>query len=169
MIFLSKLMLKWINWFIHYLHYYTYYLSPELFIFKGQFAIFRLLFLFAQKEIISKRNQPNRQLEKIKKYFFVLQLLQIKVFGKSKFWGKSSKISKDYLGRGDTVSIFEKQVGSVTTRIWNYRKYLGGGREGGLKTRNTACHPPKKNSECAPETDTPSNPNTRLAWTKGSC
>ena len=64
MIFLSKLTLKWINWFIHYLHYYTYYLSPELFIFKGQFAIFRPLILFAQKEIIPKINQSNRQFEK---------------------------------------------------------------------------------------------------------
>ena len=75
-------------------------------------------------------------MKKLKKYIFALQLLQIKVFGKSKFWGKSSKISKDYLGRGDTVS--------------NYRRYLGGGREGDLKTRDTACHPPEKNSERAP-------------------
>ena len=73
--------------------------------------------MFARKEIIPARNQPNRQFKKIKKYLFVLQLLQIKVFGKSKFWGKSSKISKDYLGRGDTVSISEKQVGGVTTCI----------------------------------------------------
>ena len=73
--------------------------------------------MFSQKEIIPKRNQPNRQFENIKKYLFVLQLLQIKIFGKSKFWGKSSKISKDYLGRGDTVNIFEKQVGGVTTLI----------------------------------------------------
>ena len=50
-------------------------------------------------------------LKKFKKCLFVLQLLQIKVLG------ESSKISKDYLGRGDTVSIFEKQVGGVTTRI----------------------------------------------------
>ena len=56
-------------------------------------------------------------LKKLKKYLFVLQSLQIKVFGKSTFWGKSSKISKDYLGSGDTVSIFEKQVEGVTTRI----------------------------------------------------
>ena len=60
----------------------------------------------------------------LKKYLFVLQLLQIKIFGKSKFWGKSSKISKDYLGRGDTVSIFEKEVGvsqlvsEITENIW---------------------------------------------------
>ena len=73
--------------------------------------------MFAQKEIIPKRNQPNRQFENISKYLFVVQFLQIKNFGKSKFLGKSSKISKDYLGRGDTVSIFEKQVGGVTTRI----------------------------------------------------
>ena len=56
MIFLSKLMLKWVNWFLHYLHHYTYLLSPELFIFKGQFAIFRPLI-----SVCTKRNNTYKK------------------------------------------------------------------------------------------------------------
>ena len=52
---------------------------------------------------------PPEVLKKFFKYLFVLQLLQIKVFGKSTFWGNSLKISKDYLGRGDTVSILKNR------------------------------------------------------------
>ena len=54
----------------------------------------------------------------------------MKVFGKSKFWGISSKISKDYLGRGDTVSISEKQVGGCDNSYLKLPK-ISGGREGG--------------------------------------
>ena len=61
---------------VHSLFALLYILSPQLFVFKGQFAIFHSLIS------VCTRNQPNRQFEKIKKIFFVLQLLQIKVFGK---------------------------------------------------------------------------------------
>ena len=75
------------------------------------------------------------------KYLFVLKLLQIKVFGKLKFWGKSSKISKDYLGRGDTVVL---KTGRGCDNAYLKLPKISGGREGGgLKTRDTACHPSK--------------------------
>ena len=64
-------------------------------------------------------------------------------FGKSKFWGKSSKISKDYLGEGWHSWYFWKTGRGCDNSYLKLPKMFGGGREGGLKTRDTACHPPK--------------------------
>ena len=65
-------------------------------------------------------------------------------FGKSKFWGNLRRLAKIIWGRGDTVSIFEKQVGGVTTRVWNYRKYLGGREGGWLEDYGHSLPSPKK-------------------------
>ena len=67
--------------------------------------------------MIPTRNQPNRQFEKILKISLRFTVTTNQSFWEIKVLGESSKICKDYLGRCDTVSIFEKQVGGVTTRI----------------------------------------------------
>ena len=104
--------------------------------------------------VCTKRNNTYKKSAKSSVWKNVKNISSFYSFNKWKLWNRSfggnlRRLAKIIWGRGDTVSIFGKQVGGVTTRIWNYRKYLGGGREDGLKTRDTACHPPK-NSERAP-------------------
>ena len=104
---------------------------------------------FAQKEIIPTRNQPNSQFEKIFKISFRFTVTTNQSFWEIEILGESSKSCKDYLGRASRVPSLQAtlppspQIFSVISDTSCHTPCLF--------FKNTNCvTPQKKNSERAP-------------------